>query len=69
MARDLCKSAIADNCYCGLARDNLFRVTLPMGLVRIELYLLLEDHLKKIGARVGEDELQPLVIQSCAGQS
>lgn len=67
MARDLCKSAIADSCYCALTRDDLFRVTLPMGLVKVELYLLLEDHLKKIGARVGEDKLQPLVIQFSAG--
>lgn len=68
VAHDLCKAAIADNCYCTLSEDNMFQLTLPSGLVRMELYLLLKDHLNKIGAVTKDKQLQPLLICFSPGQ-
>ena len=69
VARALCQSAIKSNCYCDLSKESLFRVALPVGLVRMELHLLLEDHLRKIADGVAANRLQPLVVQFSSGES
>ena len=69
MTRDLCMTAISEGSYCPLVQDNLFKVFLPMGLVRVEIHLLLEEHLRRVAREVWKDKdnHQPLYIQFGTG--
>ena len=67
LAKDLCKAAIAENAYCPLIHNDLFKVVLTPGLVGVELHLLMEDHLRRLADEVNVDSMRPLSIQFCPG--
>ncbi len=61
-------TAIRDSCYAPLIIKSLFEVTLPPGLIRLELKLLLEDHLRKVAVEIRKGSSQDLVIHLSAGK-
>ena len=67
LARELCCDAIANKCYAPLVKNCVFDVTLPLGLIRLELQLLLEDCLKKIASEVANGCSKDLTIHLSAG--
>lgn len=69
LAREICMNAITDNCYALLVKNDLFDVTLPLGLIRLELLLLLEDYLKKVTEEVRGGSTKDLTIHLSAGKS
>ena len=68
IARDLCKTAIAENYYSPLVNRDIFTVTLPVGVVGVEMHLLLESHLRRVAKELGRKELQPLTVLFTAGR-
>lgn len=68
MARELCEEAIAGSRYAPLVKRDLFDITLPLGLMRLEMQLLLEDALRKVAAEVGSGCTKDLIIHLSAGQ-
>ena len=66
-ARELCSQAISDNCYAPLIKNDVFDVTLPLGLVRLELQLLLENCLENLASEVVSGSTKDLVIHLSAG--
>ena len=49
VAMELCTAAMSKQFYPPMSRGNLFYVTLPPGVCRLEIQLLLEEHLHCIG--------------------
>ena len=68
LARELCEDAIAGSRYAPLVKRDQFDVTLPLGLIRLEMQLLLEDRLRKVAAEVGSGCTKDLTIHLSAGQ-
>ena len=62
LAKELCESAISDSCYAPLTRGNLFEIMFPLGVTKLELQLLLEDHLKKLTLDITKERMRNLVI-------
>lgn len=69
MAQKLCETAIADSCYAPMIKKDVFEVTLPVGLVQLELHLLLREHLKKLSDELGKGSTRDLVIHLSSGMS
>ena len=69
IAKQLCKSAIGKDFYGPLAKGNLFDMSLPMGLSRVETHLLLESHLQRIARELGRGELRTLTVHFTAGNT
>ena len=71
IACELCQTAIAKQMYPRLAiNGNLFSICLPVGLTRLELFYLLEDHLHKVAISymLREEQLKPLFILFAPGK-
>lgn len=66
-AKELCKIAIAENSYSPLSSGDIFKVTLSMGLVSVEIHALLENHLQKIVRELEGRQLLPLTVHFASG--
>lgn len=53
-----------ESCYGPLSGDSVFTLSLPVGLVRLEIRLLLEHHISIV---TQSDQHQPLLVQFNAG--
>lgn len=68
LAKELCVTAIADNCYAPLVQKDVFELLFPPGLIRLELQLLLEDYLRKKAVQeVQKGNTHDLAIHMSAG--
>ena len=67
VAKQLCQTAIEKGFYGPVAKGNLFHMSLPMGLSRVEIHLLLESHLQRIALELDKGKLQTLTVHFTAG--
>ena len=69
VAIELCKAAMSKQFYPPMARGDLFCVTLPPGVCRLEMQLLLEEHLHCIGREPNrQHHIIPLSINCDKGK-
>ena len=62
-------TAISEGAYGSLAKDktNVFEIVLPSCLVKVELHLLVENHLRYLASAFCKDDLKSLTVHFCAG--
>ena len=68
-ARELCKSVVAKQFYLPIARGSLFFVTLCPGICQVEIRILLEEHLHRMGRELDKQQLLPLSINYEKGKA
>ena len=68
VAKDMCSSAISEGAYGSLFKENFFEIFLPSCLVKVEMHLLIEDHLRNLASKVSKSNFKSLTVNFCAGK-